>query len=79
MNINDVYNSIKTAINGSPRNSYVAELHVQILKYSIYFENVSGREFCAGVGIADSFGAEFAKMKKIAPRLERAGLNVDLL
>ncbi len=67
--------SIKAAINGAPRNSYIAELHLQIIKYANDLENVTGKQFCEAFGVGPSFGTEFAKMRKIAPRLKRAGLD----
>ena len=70
---------IKRAIEKSPRNAYVAELHVQAIKYADELENITGREFCEGLGIRPSFGTEFAKMRKIAARLKSAGLDVDRL
>ncbi len=68
---------IKTALDASPRNGYVAELHLQVIKYSDLLGDVSGREFCDALGIGVSFGTEFAKMRKIAWRLKKADLNVD--
>ena len=68
---------IKKAIEKSPRNGYVAELHVQVLKYAESLEGISGKEFCEALGIGASFGTEFSKMRKIAPRLRAAGLDVD--
>ena len=38
--------NIKGAINGSPRNGYVAELHAQVLKHAAELQNVTGEEFC---------------------------------
>lgn len=70
---------IKRAIETSPRNGYVAELHVQAIKYADELESVSGREICEALGIGTSFGTEFAKMRKIAPRLRAAGLDIDRL
>jgi hypothetical protein len=70
---------IKRAIERSPRNAYVAELHVQAIKYADELENITAREFCEGLGIRPSFGTEFAKMRKIAARLKSAGLDVDRL
>ena len=66
---------IKAAIESAPRNAYVAELHVQVLKYSEVLEGVSGKEFCEALDIGASFGTEYAKMRKIAPRLIQAGLD----
>ena len=70
---------IRRAIETSPRNGYVAELHVQTIKHAEELEGVSSREFCEALGIGPSFATEFAKMKKIAPRLRAAGLEVDRL
>jgi hypothetical protein len=36
---------------------------------------MTAKEFCEGVGVAPSYGTEFAKMRKIAARLCRAGLD----
>ena len=76
MPTNEVISQIKQAIDDAPRNAYVAELHLQIIKHSEVLQNVTGREFCDALGIGPSFGTEFAKMKKIAPRLKKAGLDV---
>lgn len=77
MPINQVISQIKEAIEDAPRNAYVAELHLQVIKHSDVLQNVTGREFCDALGIGASFGTEFAKMKKIAPRLKNAGLDVS--
>ena len=70
---------IKAALDRSPRNGYVAELHLQVIKYSEYLDGVTGKEFCAALEIGPSFGTEFAKMKKIAARLRAAGLDFNLI
>ncbi|MEO5866638.1 MAG: transcription factor [Sphingomonas sp.] len=70
---------MKRAINHAPRNGYVAELHLQCLKYAKALEGVSGREFCEGLDLKPAWGTEFSKMRKIADRLEEAGLKVDLI
>lgn len=67
--------SIKAALESSPRNSYVGELHLQIIKYFDQLKAVSGKEFCEEVGIPRTYGSEFSKMIKIAPRLLAAGLD----
>lgn len=76
MSVNQVILQIKEAIEEAPRNAYVAELHLQVIKHSEVLQNVTGKEFCEALGIGPSFGTEFAKMKKIAPRLKNAGLDV---
>ena len=75
MNATQAIRNIKAAINAAPRNSYIAELHLQIIKYADVLQNVTGKEFCEGLEIGASFGTEFAKMRKIAPRLRSAGLD----
>ena len=68
---------IKTAIAAAPRNDYTAELHLQIIKYAELLQDITGKEFCEMLGIGASFGVEFNKMRKIAPRLRNAGLNPE--
>lgn len=75
MDIDAIFRSIRQAIDGAPRNDYSAELHLQVIKYAERFQEVAAKDFCAGVGIAPSYGAEFAKMRKIAARLRNAGLD----
>lgn len=75
MNAMEAIGRIKAAIDGSPRNAYVAELHLQIVKYAEELQNMTGKEFCEALRIGDSFKTEFAKMRKIAPRLRKAGLD----
>lgn len=77
MKQSEVFAAIKAAIDSSPRNGYIAELHVQIIKYWHHLHDIKGKTFCEGVGINASFGTEFSKMKKIAPRLINAGLDVS--
>jgi hypothetical protein len=67
--------NIKAAINGSPRNAYVVELHAQILKYAGRLQNMNGKEFCEALEIPASYGTEFSKMVKLAHRLEGTGLD----
>lgn len=71
----DVFILIKEAIESSPRNGYVAELHLQVIKYADLLRNVSGREFCEKLDLKPAWGTEFTKMKKIADRLRQAGLD----
>jgi hypothetical protein len=79
MTTSEALEKIKIAVEGSPRNGYVAELHVQTIKYAEALEGVTGKEFCEALAIGSSFGTEFAKMRKIAPRLTAAGLDVERL
>jgi hypothetical protein len=68
---------IKDAIETSPRNGYIAEMHLQIIKYADVLADVTGKEFCDALEIGQSFATEFAKMRKISERLVRAGLDVQ--
>ena len=77
MTATEAMKNIRDAIKASPRNGYMAELHLQVIKYANVLEGVTGREFCEAVGVSPSFGTEFAKMRKIAGRLVKAGLDVD--
>jgi len=71
----EILKRIEHAIERAPRNAYVAELHLQVIKYAHLLEGMSGREFCEGVGLKPAWGTEFVKMRKIAPRLAAAGLD----
>jgi hypothetical protein len=75
MNATEALQNIKHAINNAPRNGYIAELHLQTIKYADLLGTVTGKEFCQELGIGLAFGTEFAKMRKIAPRLIKAGLD----
>ena len=55
---------------------YVAELHAQMLKYAAHLEDVTGKEFCSELKIPESYGTEFNKMKSLAKRLDRSGLDL---
>ena len=79
MTQSEILKRMRHAIETSPRNGYVAELHVQAIKYANELEGITGREFSEALGIGESFGTEFAKMRKIAPRLKAAGLDVGRL
>ncbi|KAA0890254.1 transcription factor [Pusillimonas sp. ANT_WB101] len=70
----EITEAIKKALNEAPRNGYVGELHLQILKYAQELQAVGGKEFCEELGIGIAYGTEFKKMLKIWPRLKSAGL-----
>lgn len=73
----DVFDRMKRAVESAPRNGYVAELHLQVIKYADLLEGVSGKEFCEKLGLNPSWGTEFAKMRKISGRLREAGLQPE--
>lgn len=75
MDLDTIFRSIRQAIDTAPRNDYTAELHLQVIKHAEHLQEITAKEFCAGVGIAPSYGTEFAKMRKIAARLRTAGLD----
>ena len=77
--MDDVFRAMKRAIESAPRNGYVAELHLQVIKHAEVLENLSGKEFCEKLGLKPAWGAEFTKMKKIASRLRQAGLQPEMI
>ncbi|MGI9250343.1 MAG: HTH-like domain-containing protein [Pseudohongiellaceae bacterium] len=81
MNNAKIFKRIKGALDraevGGRRSS--AEVRIQAIKYADELEGISGKEFCEGANIPESYGVEFNKMRKIAPRLKRAGLDVTKL
>lgn len=79
MSEKEIYERIKKALIDAPRNQYTAELHLQMIKYADELKNITAKEFCEGVGLRQSFGTEFSKMRNLTQRLKAAGLNIDLL
>jgi hypothetical protein len=77
VNSNEALLKVKAAIENAPRNNYVSEMHLQVIKYADLFQSITGKDFCEALGIGPAFGTEFAKMRKIAPRLISAGLNAE--
>ncbi|MBB1506234.1 transcription factor [Pseudoalteromonas sp. SG41-1] len=79
MNEQVIFDNIKTALNNAPRNQFTVEMHLQMIKYADNLKSITAKEFCQGVGLKDSFGTEFSKMRNLTQRLKAAGLNTDLL
>lgn len=77
MNENEIYGSIKQVIAHAPRNQYILELHLQMIKYADELKNVTAKEFCEGVELRQSFGTEFSKMRNLTQRLKAAGLDTS--
>jgi hypothetical protein len=73
----EIYSEIRAAYENAPRGEVTEELHLQMLKYADRLHDVTGDEFCKGVGIRGSYGAEFSKMRNLTARLKRAGLRFD--
>jgi hypothetical protein len=76
-NAAEAIDRIKAAIYQAPRSAYIAELHLQIIKYSDVLQHMTGKEFSEALGISSAYGTEFSKMLKISERLKRAGLDVN--
>src|SRR5271155_2539915 len=76
-NATEAIDTIKVAIDQAPRSGYIAELHLQIIKYSDVLQHMTGKEFSEALGIGSAYGTEFSKMLKISERLKRAGLDVN--
>lgn len=79
MNEKEIYEQIKQVLADAPRNQYTAELHLQMIKYADELKNITAREFCEGVGLRNSFGTEFSKMRNLTHRLKAAGLKTELI
>ncbi len=79
MNEQVIFTKIREALEQAPRNHYTLELHLQMLKYADSLKHITAKEFCEGVGIRESFGTEFSKMRNLIPRLKIAGLITDLI
>lgn len=75
----EIYQRIRDALSAAPRNQYTVELHLQMLKYADDLKHVTAKAFCEGVGLRESLGTEFSKMRNLTLRLKSAGLNVTLL
>ncbi len=75
----EIFRHIKKCIETAPDQQRSAEMHLQMIKWAEELFDVSGREFCEGVGLKPSFATEFSKMKNIAKRLRNAGLDLDSL
>ena len=68
---------IKQALASAPRNSFIAELHLQSIKYADELVNITAREFCEELDLKPSYGTEFSKMRNLTTRLKAAGLVTE--
>jgi hypothetical protein len=71
----DIVEEIKQALASAPRNRYMAELHLQSIKYADELSNITAREFCEELGLRPSYATEFSKMRNLTSRLKAAGLD----
>jgi hypothetical protein len=63
------------ALADAPRNQYTAELHLQMIKFADELKHITAKEFCEQMGLKQSLGTEFSKMRNLTARLKAAGLN----
>ncbi|HBC3404719.1 transcription factor [Vibrio artabrorum] len=68
---------IKKALASAPRNGFMAELHLQSIKFADELQDITAKEFCEAVGLKPSYGTEFSKMRNLTSRLKQAGLDVN--
>ncbi|ELM3718710.1 transcription factor [Aeromonas hydrophila] len=71
----EIYQQIKSALLAAPRNQYMVEMHLQMLKYADELKHVTAKEFCEKAELKESFGTEFSKMRNLTVRLKAAGLD----
>ncbi|HIF9238243.1 TPA: HTH-like domain-containing protein [Photobacterium damselae] len=69
----------KQALAAAPRNKFIAELHLQSIKYADELSNITAREFCEELELKPSYGTEFSKMRNLTTRLKAAGLDTNKL
>lgn len=74
-----IFKQIKQAFAEAPRNQYTAELHLQMIKFADELKHITAKEFCEEMGLKQSQGTEFSKMRNLTARLKAAGLNTELI
>lgn len=72
-----IFRAIRLALDEAPRNQYMVELHLQMIKYADDLTDITAKEFCEEVGLRPSYGTEFSKMRNLTSRLKQAGLEVE--
>jgi antitoxin component HigA of HigAB toxin-antitoxin module len=72
-----IFTKIRAALEEAPRNQYTAEMHLQMIKYADELKSLTAKDFCEGVGLKQSFGTEFSKMRNLTCRLNQAGMDTD--
>tara|TARA_R110002012_G_scaffold49246_2_gene127467 strand:- start:49 stop:267 length:219 start_codon:yes stop_codon:yes gene_type:complete len=70
---------IKLALVDASLNQYIAELHLQMIKFADELKHITAKEFCEEMGLKHSLSTEFSKMRNLTTRLKAAGLNTDLI
>lgn len=74
-----IFKAIRLALSDAPRNQYMSELHLQMIKYADELKDITSKEFCEEVRLKASYGTEFSKMRNLTARLKQAGLDVEKL
>ena len=74
-----IFEQIKLALADAPRNQYTAELHLQMIKFADELKHITVKEFCVQMGLKQSLGTEFSKMRNLTTRLKAAGLDTQLI
>ncbi|UPW18888.1 transcription factor [Agarivorans sp. TSD2052] len=72
-----IFLAIRQILESAPRNQYMAELHLQMIKYADNLQDITAKEFCEEVGLKPSYGTEFSKMRNLTGRLKQAGLGTN--
>ncbi len=79
----EIYAKVREVLANVELQQVSAERHFQMLKYADRLEELAApnpypaHQFCTGVGLNDSFHAEFSKMRKMSQRLQKAGLDLS--
>ncbi len=69
--------SIQAVLSETPRKQYMAELHLQSIKYESQLQAITASEICEELALKPNDGIEFSKMRNLTTRLRAAGLNPD--
>lgn len=75
----EIFRAIKLAVEAAPRNQFTVELHIQMIKYADDLKHIPAKDFCEALGLKQSYGTEFSKMRNLTSRLKKAGLNTSML
>lgn len=67
------------ALADAPRDQYMAELHLQMIKSADELKYVTAKEFCEEIGLKQRLSTEFNKMRNLTTRLKAAGLDTRLI
>nr|WP_187524453.1 hypothetical protein [Escherichia coli] len=51
MNEDEINRHIRQELSSAPRNQYIVELHLQMIKYADELEHITAKAFCEGIGL----------------------------